>query len=78
MEFVLMIGMGVMLVGGIWILIEAFKESILWGIGCLLLAPVSIVFVFMHWDVSKKPFLIHLGGLGIAIIAVIAGANAPL
>lgn len=29
----LILGGLIMLVGGIWLLVEAFKESVLWGIG---------------------------------------------
>jgi len=65
MSFILIIGLVIILVGGIMFLIEAFKENILWGFGCLILSPVSLVFLFMHWDVSKKPFFIQLAGLGI-------------
>lgn len=64
----------VMLVGGIWLLVEAFKESILWGLGSLFIPFVSLVFVIMHWDVSKTPFLIWIGGLVLTIAgAVISG-----
>lgn len=48
------VGWLVMLVGGILILIAAFKENIWWGLGSLLLPIVALVFVAMHWDRSRK------------------------
>ena len=62
------IGIIIFVIGGILFLIESFKESIFWGIACLLITPVVIVFTLMHWDVAKKPFLIQLAGLGVMLI----------
>ena len=69
------LGFIVMAVGGIWILIEAFKENVLWGIGCILFNPVSLIFVIMHWDVAKKPFFINLAGIAIMILGAILGGG---
>ena len=60
-----------MVIGGIWVLIEAFKESILWGLGCIFIPLVSLIFVIMHWDKAGKPFLIQL--VGIVLFAVGGG-----
>ena len=58
------IGLVIMLIGGLWILIEAFKESVLWGLGCLFFSPlVSLIFVILHWDKAGKPFLLQIVGL---------------
>ena len=64
------IGMGLGLLGGIWLLIVAFKESIWWGLGSLFIPFVSLIFVVLHWSVAKTPFLISL----LSIVMVIAGA----
>ena len=40
------IGMGLGLVGGIWLLIVAFKESIWWGLGSLFIPLVSAPVIF--------------------------------
>jgi hypothetical protein len=55
--------MGAMIVGGIWLLIVAFSESILWGLGCFFIPFVSLIFVIMHFDKAAKPFGIWLVGL---------------
>lgn len=55
----LLFGAGILLsiVTGIWLLVLAFQESPLWGVLCLLLNPAMLVFVIMHWQETKKPFL---------------------
>ena len=65
------IGYIVMFVGAVWILIIAFKKSVLWGLGSLFIPFVIFVFTFMHWGDSKKPFFIWLIGFVISIIFVI-------
>lgn len=74
-----MLGTILMIVGyilagicGIWLLVVAFKESIGWGICCLLIPFASLVFVITHWPIAKKPFLYSLVG------AVVAGIGAAL
>ncbi|MEQ8635042.1 hypothetical protein [Gimesia maris] len=50
-------------VGGIWFIIVTFQESVLWGLGCLFIPFVSLIFLCMHWDRAGKPFLIQIAGL---------------
>jgi len=69
----MIVGFLVALVGGIGILIEAFKEHVLWGIGSLLFSPVSLVFVILHWDRAGKPFLLNLGGVVVMFLGVLLG-----
>ena len=61
----LLIFLGVVLsiVGGIWILVLAFSESIIWGLLVLVFNPAGWVFVGMHWEDTKQPFFIQLGGI---------------
>jgi len=49
-------------IGGLLILILAFQESVLWGLGCLFLPFVSLIFAIMFWDDSKTASFISLGG----------------
>ncbi len=74
----ILLGIGALMsiVGGIWFLVAAFQTSIGWGIGCLLCGFVGIAFLFMHWDVAKKPFLVSLGGGVFYVLAgVVAGGG---
>lgn len=45
----------------IWMIVVAFKESVLWGIGMIFLPfPLAIVFAALHWQEAKKPFLAYI------------------
>jgi hypothetical protein len=68
----LVVGIILSVVGGIWLLITAFQESVGWGVACLLLPIVTLIFVFLHWEESKKPFLISLAGNLLFIAAAAA------
>jgi hypothetical protein len=57
------IGAIIALVGAIWFLIVAFSENVLWGLGCLCVPLVSLVFLVMHLEKAGKPFLIQVGGI---------------
>jgi len=68
------IGTVVMLVGGVWLLVKAFQTSVLWGLGYIFVPFVSLIFVVLHWEDSKKPFFYVLGGLAIfAVGAALSG-----
>ncbi len=44
-----------------WLLVRAFGKHILWGLGVLLLPPLSAAaFGITYWDEEKKPFLLYL------------------
>jgi len=44
----------------LWLMVEGFKQHVMWGIGIFFIPLVSIVFAIMHWQKAKKPFLIYL------------------
>ncbi|MEH6672710.1 hypothetical protein [Halopseudomonas sp.] len=76
MEILAYVGIGIIFIGGLGFLIAAFKESILWGIGCILLSPVSIVFLVLHWEEAKNPFLLQLVGIGLLLVSTVLGGGA--
>ena len=62
------------LVFWIQILIVAFKTHIGWGLASLFIPFVGIVFVIMHWQQTKTPFLRGLICVAVQIVGmVIAG-----
>lgn len=69
-----LIGAIISFVGGIWFLIVAFGEGILWGLACLFIPFVSLIFLAAHWDHAKKPFGISVLG---TLIAAVGGLMAP-
>ena len=62
-----MVGTILSLIGGVWFLVVAFRESVLWGLGCLFFWFVSLFFLISHWDRAKRPFAVLL--LGAAALA---------
>ena len=72
----LVLGCILMLGGGIWLLVVAFQESLLWCLCCMLVPFVSLVFVIMHWSESKHPFFVQLAGVVLAVLGVVLGAPA--
>lgn len=73
MNALTILGVGVFFIGGLGILIAAFRTNIWWGLGCLLLAPLSLLFLVLHWDVAKNPFLLQLAGLALLLLGSSGG-----
>lgn len=62
-------------IGGIMMLVEAFRESVLWGVACLLLPVVTLFFVIVHWRLAKTGFMIQFLGLALLITGLLFGAD---
>ena len=56
---------------GIMILIEAFKESLLWGIGSLIVPVVILIFVLTHWTETGKLFLYNIAASAVIIVGTV-------
>lgn len=76
----IVIGIGALLSLGasLSILIKSFQENILWGIGCLLVPLVSLLFIVCHWEETKYSLFASLAGGGLVFVGVflLAVANA--
>lgn len=59
-ELLIIVGACIGGFAGLWMLFTAFKESILWGIACILLPFASLLFLVLHWQEAKAPFLLGL------------------
>lgn len=75
MIFLVLAGYAFMFIGGIMILIAAFKESVLWGLGTLIVPLVGLIFVITHWEESKNGFLLNIGGLVLAVVGAVLGGG---
>ena len=64
------LGLVITMVGALWLVVLAFKQSVLWGLGSLFVPFVSLIFVVMHWGETKVPFLIEVAG----IVLLVTGA----
>lgn len=72
METLFYVGLAICIIGGIGTLVAAFKTSILWGLGCLFIAPVSLFFLIVHWGNAKNPFFLQLAGVALMFVAASA------
>ncbi|HEY2291813.1 MAG TPA: hypothetical protein VGM86_14025 [Thermoanaerobaculia bacterium] len=55
------------IVGGLWLLVVAFRTSILWGLACFI--PFGgLIFALLHLEESKAPFLTALAGVAIMFL----------
>ena len=61
-------------VGGIWILVLAFQKSVVWGLGCFFVPFVVIIFAIQNWGEAKRPFLIQIGGIALAMLGMAIAA----
>ena len=68
------IGYGVTLAGVIIFVATAFRQSILWGLGCLFFPPIAIIFLSIYWQEAKIPFFMWLVGIGLILISIILGS----
>ena len=73
------VGLVVMIVGGIWLIVAAFRVSPGWGIGCLvgsfICGLINLIFICSHWQEAKKPFLCYLAGVALFVASAMAIPN---
>lgn len=56
------LGIILLLIGGLWIVVNAFRTSVLWGLGALLVPFVSLIFAVMNFGNNKIPLAISVVG----------------
>jgi len=72
MGFILLcVGFVIMFAGFIWIVVNAFKTSVLWGLGALFIPLVAQIFAIMNWESNKTAFLTWLAGLVLYIVGFV-------
>ncbi len=68
------IGLIIGLISLVMFEIAAFRKGALWGLGCLIIPGVALVFLIMHWQDAKKSFLIGLLASVLFVLAAVFGA----
>jgi len=53
----LLISYGLILTAYVWLVLEAFGQSVVWGVVCLLCPPGQLVFMFMYWEDCQNPVM---------------------
>lgn len=61
-------GLLLIVLGIVWLVVLAFGTSLFWGVGVLVLPPVSLLYVFRHWATARKALL--LSSLGFIPLVV--------
>jgi hypothetical protein len=71
-----LLGLVLSLVGGIWGLVQAFQEDVVWGVLYLVVPGAALVFYVKKWSNLKirKTFLISCAGLFMFVLGGITGA----
>jgi hypothetical protein len=67
-------GMVLMLWGWIKILIEAFREGVLWGLACIFVPFAILVFAILNWSEVKQDFFKYVGGFAMIMFTGVAAA----
>lgn len=57
--------------GWLMFLVAAFRESIWWGLACLFIPIVQLIFLIVHWREARKPFFLQLLALVLFIVAIL-------
>ncbi|QDT01789.1 hypothetical protein K227x_01570 [Rubripirellula lacrimiformis] len=65
-----LVALAVGAIGWLWITVTAFSDGdMLWGIGCLVLSPLCLVYGFLNLDELKVPLAMVVGG-GVSQVAI--------
>lgn len=66
-------GAGVYLWGVLGTYIRPFRESVGYGLACLLFGPYAIYYIITRWEQMKAPFLRIVGGFALILLALALG-----
>ena len=64
------LGIALCLIGGLWIVVNAFRTSIWWGLGSLLIPVVALVFAIMNFAANKIPLAIYVVGIVLLLVGL--------
>jgi hypothetical protein len=58
--YILIAGFVLAMAGYLWLIIAAFRQRFLWGVGLLVFPPLALIFVAWHFRAAKRPLLVLL------------------
>lgn len=68
-----MAGGVLMFIGAIMVAIAAFKESVIWGLACLFIPIVGLIFIITHFQEAKSGVMAYVAGIGAVIVGAALG-----
>ena len=75
-KIIILLGIVIFLVGGLFYLVAAFRVSIWWGLACLFIPVVQLFFLIVHWPKARKPFGIQLVGFAVLFVGYLLNPQA--
>ena len=67
------IGLVTAMAGLIWVIVVAFKENPSWGAMCIVIPPITLLYIGIRWYKTKIPFAILAAGSVAIVAGVIVG-----
>jgi hypothetical protein len=63
------LGMCLTFIGGLWIVVNAFRNGgVLWGVGSLLVPLVGLVYGLLNFAENKLPLVLYAAGIVLCVI----------
>lgn len=62
------IGTVLILVSWLWIAVNGFRKSVLWGLGCLLVPLVGLIFAVLNFAENKIPLFLYIAGMVLFLV----------
>jgi hypothetical protein len=69
----ILLGCGMVVIGGIWMLIVAFQDDLLQGILCWFIPCYVFYYVIVNWATEKNAFLTWVAGIALLMVGSCAG-----
>jgi hypothetical protein len=60
-------------IGGLWLVVLAWQKGILWGLGCIFLPVVQLIYIALNWKQTKSAFLLLLAGFAAFFVSALIG-----
>ena len=72
-SILLWLGYALCFLGGLWIIVLAWQKGILWGLACLFVPVLQLVYVALNWKESKSAFFLLILGLAALFLSAVLG-----
>jgi len=70
-----LIGIALAVVGYLWIIVLAFRTGLLWGLACLLLPPVGLIYCILNFRETWKPLVVSIVGWATMFFSYTGGST---